>query len=69
MEWRASPVVSIIDIHIFDGDKVIKWARLIALGRHMEHVRSVNVLQVEVCIHLIDHEFDKLDIAVICAKV
>jgi hypothetical protein len=51
MKGCRATIVSLIYIHIFYSDKVIKRGRLITLRCYVQYVCSIHVLSSEVCLH------------------
>lgn len=69
VEGRAALVIDLVDVQVLMPCKVVKADGLVALGGDVETVGAVNIGNVHVGAHLIDHELDELEVAVVGREV
>ena len=58
MKWCATFVIYLINIQALHHSEIIKTDRLISLGSNVEAVSAINVRDIDVCTHFINHELD-----------
>ena len=69
VEGRAAAIVCLVDVHVLDLGKVVQRAWCVTLRCNVEDISPINILEIDVCSHLICHQLDKLKIAVVSCKV
>jgi len=55
VQRRAPTVIRHVDIHVFLVGEIEEWTRLVTLCGHMKHVRAINISQVKISMHFLDH--------------
>lgn len=65
MQRCTSSIIGLVDIHIFEGDKVIKGAGLVTLSGYMQHICTIDVFGSIISVHLLYHELNQLNVAMV----
>ena len=65
MQGCAAPIILLIDIHILHIHKVVQGAALVSLGCNMQHICTIDIFQLKVSVHFLDHNPNQLCIAVV----
>ena len=55
MQRGATFVVHLVDIHVLDDRKVIKWYGLVALSSNVEAICTIHVCNIDIGPHFIHH--------------
>lgn len=65
MERCATSIVSLINVHVFDCNEVIEWARLVSLSSNMQNVCPIDILDSIIGAHDLHHHLDELYVTMI----